>query len=330
MSRDSIKNCTTLEQVSMVILDGNETKLLEQHTKMIHYKCIKESILNDYNTYTAQVGVVMAKRLYDNDITVSKRNYTESENAYNNQKKLVEYLRLCINKLSSGCESECAICLDEYSNNLIILGCGHVYCRECIEMYCSTLGLQKCPTCKSNILTKVVYNRANQLHTLNNCRINQLINKYKSTKIANIIVYVQDNIIQTNSKCVIFSQWDALLHKIGDILKKETINVEYCQGSVYQKKNSIKKFQQDPNTPIILLSSKNAASGLNLVEASNVILIEPIYGDQMYKENIENQAIGRVSRIGQKKDVTITRFLIKDTVEEEIHKGNIVLKDIQM
>jgi SNF2 family DNA or RNA helicase len=328
-----IKNCTTLEQVSMVILDGNEKKLLTTYAKMIDYKCIKDSIQNDFNNYTIEVGLVIAKQVYDNDITVSKRNYTESENSYNSQKKLVEYLRLCINKLkvNNTQDVECAICLDEYSNHVIILGCGHIYCKECIETFCNTLNFDTCPTCKSKIVTKVTYNRQPKPITQlpNDYFLSQLINKYKSTKIANIIVYIQD-IILTGNKCVIFSQWDILLHKIGDILKKENINIEYCQGSVYQKKNSITRFQKDPSVPVILLSSKNAASGLNLVEANIVILIEPLYGDAMYKENIENQAIGRVSRIGQKKDVTITRFLIKDTVEEEIHKGNIVLKDIPM
>ena len=52
-------------------------------------------------------------------------------------------------------------------------------------------------------------------------------------------------------------------------------------------------------------------------------MIEPVYGDKQYKDNIENQAIGRVNRIGQNKDIFIHKFLIKDSIEEEIYLNKI-------
>jgi SNF2 family DNA or RNA helicase len=57
------------------------------------------------------------------------------------------------------------------------------------------------------------------------------------------------------------------------------------------------------------------------VVANKLILIEPVYGNKEYKENIENQAIGRIHRIGQKRDIDIVRFLVKDTVEQDISDG---------
>lgn len=108
---------------------------------------------------------------------------------------------------------------------------------------------------------------------------------------------------------------------MGKELESRGIQCEYCEGSVYKRTASIKRFIEDSQVKVILLSSKNAASGINLVVANKLILIEPVYGNKEYKENIENQAVGRINRIGQKRDIDIVRFLVKDTVEEEISKG---------
>jgi SNF2 family DNA or RNA helicase len=69
---------------------------------------------------------------------------------------------------------------------------------------------------------------------------------------------------------------------------------------------------------IILLSSRNAASGINLTAANKIILLEPVYGTKEYRYNIESQAIGRADRIGQKRPIDVLRFIIKDTIEEDI------------
>lgn len=74
--------------------------------------------------------------------------------------------------------------------------------------------------------------------------------------------------------------------------------------------------QSDIN--IILLSSRNAASGINLTIANKIILLEPVYGTKEYRYNIESQAIGRADRLGQNRPIEIYRFIIKNTIEEDI------------
>ena len=64
------------------------------------------------------------------------------------------------------------------------------------------------------------------------------------------------------------------------------------------------------------MSSKLAASGANLTQANKIIFLEPIFGDETYRNDIEAQAISRSLRIGQKNTLEVIRFYIKETIEE--------------
>ena len=147
--------------------------------------------------------------------------------------------------------------------------------------------------------------------------LDNLINDIKSTKIGNIIYFLKES-LKDGDKVILFSQWDEILKKIGTMLIKQKIKLVYCSGTVYQKKRAINNFCKNKDINIILLSSRNAASGINLTQANKIILLEPIYGSKEYRYDIESQAVGRADRLGQKRPIDIHRFIIKDTVEEDI------------
>ena len=64
--------------------------------------------------------------------------------------------------------------------------------------------------------------------------------------------------------------------------------------------------QNREDVKVLLLPISSGANGLNLIEASHVLLMEPILNPAQ-----ELQAIGRVHRIGQNKPTTVHRFLIR-------------------
>lgn len=71
---------------------------------------------------------------------------------------------------------------------------------------------------------------------------------------------------------------------------------------------------QSQNNPTVLLISLRAGGvGLNLTAASNVFMMDP-----WWSFAIEAQAIDRVHRMGQLRDVAVTRFVVKDSIEERI------------
>merc|ERR1712238_79967 len=72
--------------------------------------------------------------------------------------------------------------------------------------------------------------------------------------------------------------------------------------------------EEDRQRPRILLLSFSQAAGHNLQEAcKNVVLYDPVYSgtDAVADASVEEQAVGRVMRQGQKYDVTVTRIAVQ-------------------
>jgi SNF2 family DNA or RNA helicase len=83
--------------------------------------------------------------------------------------------------------------------------------------------------------------------------------------------------------------------------------------NIADRNASVAAFTDDPDVRIMLVSLKAGNAGLNLVAASHVILFDPFWNPY-----VEDQAIDRAHRIGQKKEVFVHRLLIEGTVEDRI------------
>ena len=85
-------------------------------------------------------------------------------------------------------------------------------------------------------------------------------------------------------------------------------------GTPIKKRASIvEEFNGEDYVPFIVLSVKAAGTGLNLTAANHVI-----HFDRWWNPAVENQATDRAFRIGQKKNVTVHKFVTEGTIEERI------------
>jgi len=82
---------------------------------------------------------------------------------------------------------------------------------------------------------------------------------------------------------------------------------------VKQRKDLVRRFQEDENVPFFVLSIKAGGAGLNLTAASHVI-----HFDRWWNPAVENQATDRAFRIGQTKNVLVHKFICRGTVEDKI------------
>jgi SNF2 family DNA or RNA helicase len=183
----------------------------------------------------------------------------------------------------------------------------------------------ECPLCKTKIsghlLAEVpedVIERADEME--NHLNISSV--HAHSTKIDALLkdleyVRAQDLSTGNNTKTVIFSQFTTLLTLIQEPLKKAKFKFVRLDGGMSrtQRSTALNNFKNDPDTKIFLLSIKAGGVGLNLVTASRVYLMEPYWNPA-----VEQQAIDRVHRLGQTKEVTTVRFIIKNSIEENMQK----------
>ena len=77
----------------------------------------------------------------------------------------------------------------------------------------------------------------------------------------------------------------------------------------------IRRFRDDPDAHVLLMSYGAGGVGLNLQFASYVFLF-----DRWWNPAVEDQAINRAHRIGVAGPVTVSRFLVLDTIEERIDR----------
>lgn len=118
-------------------------------------------------------------------------------------------------------------------------------------------------------------------------------------------------------KMLIFSQFTEMLALIRSEFDKNNVPYCYLDGSTsaQERNNQVEIFQNNKEIKIFLISLKAGGVGLNLTEADYVYLVDP-----WWNPAVEQQAIDRTHRIGQKNKIFAYKMICKDTVEEKIIK----------
>lgn len=128
-----------------------------------------------------------------------------------------------------------------------------------------------------------------------------------------MLLELLQTLIEGRHKTVIFSQYTRMLNIMREDLQKQGIKFEYLDGSSKNRLSIVKKFNEDQNIPIFLVSLKAGGSGLNLVGADTVI-----HYDMWWNPAVESQATDRVHRLGQKNSVSSYKLITLNTIEEKI------------
>lgn len=123
------------------------------------------------------------------------------------------------------------------------------------------------------------------------------------------------NALHEGHKILVFSQFVKHLRLVNERLKKEQITHYYLDGQTPQEDRMrlVNNFNKKTDVKVFLISLKAGGLGLNLTSADYVILLDP-----WWNPAVEQQAIDRSHRIGQKRTVISYRFITKNSVEEKI------------
>jgi SNF2 family DNA or RNA helicase len=130
-------------------------------------------------------------------------------------------------------------------------------------------------------------------------------------------------ILEENHKIIIFSQFTTLLRLTREKLGFDDSNSVYLDGGSTNRQALVSDFKENNAKNVFFLSLKAGGTGLNLTEASYCFLLDP-----WWNPAVEDQAIGRLHRMGQKKSVNVYRLISKDSIEEKVLELQKIKSDI--
>ncbi|HTF80744.1 MAG TPA: helicase-related protein, partial [Cytophagales bacterium] len=127
------------------------------------------------------------------------------------------------------------------------------------------------------------------------------------------VLEMHDNALGKEHKILIFSQFVKHLSYYKGEFQQQAMPFTYIDGTTKDRQQQVEAFQKTEDIRTFLISLKAGGTGLNLTAADYVFILDP-----WWNPAVEQQAIDRAYRIGQKNNVFVYKFITKNTVEEKI------------
>ncbi|OJJ67705.1 hypothetical protein ASPBRDRAFT_186336 [Aspergillus brasiliensis CBS 101740] len=211
---------------------------------------------------------------------------------------------------------KCAICAQSVEENrsseslVEEVGCGHFLCESCTTENNSQPSCPKCEAnqCRSSSPTPTSFTHPLAVGYAPSAKLRALLRNITQSRSIS-----DKNGVQT--KFVIFSYWTKMLDLIATALTENHLTFRRIDGqsSLSERKEALSVFNSDPQCNIMLASVGAAGEGIDLTAASSIHIVEP-----QWNPMAEAQAIDRVHRIGQERDVEVVRYITSESIESYV------------
>lgn len=301
MTPNQLKNVVLEKYKSDYELKVKEKEVIEdQMNKLIE---TAEKAKKEKKSFIEEIELKRRIHTFEISINKKKEEIVHYKNAYDYYRTNINKIESLIKKDSDKEEVEeidedeiCPICMNEYEPPISYFKkCGHFFCKSCVDhMTTLTSSEMKCPMCRTN-------HSKSELNIIDN-----VVDITSSSKCLEIVTLIRNS----EKRFIVFTQFSRLIDNLNALFARNNIkSMNYSRFKNSTKKDSVQ---------VIILSSEENASGIDLSFISDVIIFEP-FEDHYYCKEIEKQLIGRCDRIGQKNKVTVHRYICKNTIEEEIY-----------
>lgn len=249
------------------------------------------------------------EKTYEFKNSIEYSSVQAKENALNHLRTKIEGLKEQIKNLRERIENYkeeiCPICFDEPQSAVLTNCCHRVFCAACILT--SLTRANTCPLCRAVI-------QPNQLHTLVEEK-----QKKKETpkneagplkKMEQLLKLIRETLQeQSDARFLVFSRFDNPLNAIGQDLLNAHIRPAQVQGNKDVINRTLESFRKG-DTRVLLLNSMAAGAGMNITEATHVIMLHAMNHEE------EKQILGRAYRVGRKGPLHLIRLLHPDEVSD--------------
>ncbi|GFT56791.1 DNA excision repair protein ERCC-6-like [Nephila pilipes] len=135
------------------------------------------------------------------------------------------------------------------------------------------------------------------------------------------LIRLLENLNNEGHRTLVFSLSRKILDMVHRILINRRWKVLRIDGSISkieERERRIQLFQSDASYSVFLLTTQVGGVGITLTSADRVVIYDPSWNPAT-----DAQAVDRVYRIGQQKNVIVYRLITCGTVEEKIYRRQI-------
>jgi SNF2 family DNA or RNA helicase len=118
---------------------------------------------------------------------------------------------------------------------------------------------------------------------------------------------------EPDDKIIVFSQYVQTLRFISERLQAFPHDVYTGEQTQQEREEALRRFKTLEGPRALLVSLRAGGVGLNIQEASTVVLF-----DRWWNPAVEDQAIQRAHRFGRSRPLHVIRYLVADTIEDRI------------
>ncbi|KAF2199436.1 hypothetical protein GQ43DRAFT_376286 [Delitschia confertaspora ATCC 74209] len=263
--------------------------------------------------------------------------------------------QMCSSKITQDAEADEDEEGKKPTNTLgFMTACYHIICPKCINTFRAQInalsneqGHFSCQFCEQNIRNALYELKVDELESVlaererlrKDPKLAKKLGRYigPHTKTKALVESLQQDRAWSEAhpeeapiKSVVFSTWTTHLDLIQIALDNHDFKYTRLDGRMKRtaRGEAIQTFTNDPSVHIMLVSIAAGGLGLNLTVANKAYVMEP-----QFNPAAEAQAVDRVHRLGQMREVTITRFIMANSFEEkmlELQRKKRALADLTM
>lgn len=234
---------------------------------------------------------------------------------YENDLKTTEARVKSLQERLTGSDASCPICLDPEMKNKTVLKCCHN--SMCFECFVQSISVNMtCPLCRAAIKSRDDAITVSDVKTEYKPSDAPVLKQKKDT-INDLLKRILERDSNSVKKLLIYSEYS--LYHIMETVRENSMVPTMFGGNVNNYDRILEKFKTANTNQCLLLNAGSSGAGLNIQEATDIVLYHNM------SEDITLQVMGRAQRFGRKGQLRVWR-LANERESEQLASADRLLR----